>query len=110
VVSSYYSSADRPELPYWKLGFADTTLRLLGSDDFSPAVKAQAAEALTAALVDGTLRSRITDRVRLDEIVRAHELVEQGTDGRVVVEITQCRESASPATLKAPGSHARREI
>jgi NADPH2:quinone reductase len=88
VVSSYYSSADRPELPYWKLSFADTTLRLLGSDDFSPAVKAQAAEALTAALAEGSLRSRIAERVPLDEIARAHELVEQGTNGRVVVEIT----------------------
>ena len=46
VISSYYSSADRPTIPYWKLGFADTTLRLLGSDDFAPAVKAHAAQEL----------------------------------------------------------------
>jgi NADPH2:quinone reductase len=87
VISSYYSSADRPTLPYWKLGFADTTLRLLGSDDFSPDVKAHAAQELTAALVDGSLRSIIAERVSLADIARAHELVEGGVDGRVIVKI-----------------------
>jgi hypothetical protein len=71
VINSYYSSADRPTLPYWQLGFADTTLRLLGSDDFAPPVKADAAPALTAALLDGTLRSVIAARVPLTEVARA---------------------------------------
>jgi NADPH:quinone reductase len=87
VISSYYSSADRPTLPYWKLGFADTTLRLLGSDDFPPEVKSHAAQQLTTALVDGSLRSVIAERVPLTEIARAHELVERGVDGRVIVTI-----------------------
>jgi NADPH:quinone reductase len=87
VICSYYSAADRPALPYWKLGFADTTLRLLGSDDFPPAVKADAARELTAALLDGSLRSVIAERVPLSEIARAHELVERGVDGRVVVTV-----------------------
>ena len=90
VISSYYSSEDRPTLPYWKLGFADTTLRLLGSDDFPPEVKAHAARELTAALVEGTLRSVIAERVPLAEIARAHELVEQGVAGRVIVTISDC--------------------
>jgi NADPH:quinone reductase len=87
VISSYYSSADRPTLPYWKLGFADTTLRLLGSDDFAPDVKSHAAGQLTAALVDGSLRSVIAERVPLADIARAHELVEHGVNGRVIVTI-----------------------
>jgi NADPH:quinone reductase len=87
VISSYSSSADRPTLPYWKLGFADTTLRLLGSDDFPPDVKAHAASELTVALVERSLRSVIAERVPLADIVRAHELVERGVDGRVVVTI-----------------------
>lgn len=89
VISSYYSSADRPTLPYWKLGFADTTLRLLGSDDFPPEVKSHAAQQLTAALVDGSLRSVIADRIPLADIARAHELVEHGVDGRVIVTIDE---------------------
>lgn len=88
VISSYFSSADRPEIPYWKLGFADTTLRLLGSDDFSPEVKAVAARELTAALDDGALRTRIAVRVPLERIAEAHELVEGGVDGRVVIRIS----------------------
>jgi NADPH2:quinone reductase len=87
VISSYYSSADRPTLPYWKLGFADTTLRLLGSDDFSPAVKDHAARELTAALVESRLRSVIAERVPLADIARVHELVERGVEGRVIVTI-----------------------
>ena len=35
VIAAYASRADRPELPFWPLLFANVTLRLLGSDDFS---------------------------------------------------------------------------
>jgi NADPH:quinone reductase len=87
VICSYYSATDRPDIPYWTLGFADATLRLLGSDDFPPAVKADAAAQLTDALLDGALRSRIAERVPLQDIARAHELVEQGAGGRVILEI-----------------------
>jgi NADPH:quinone reductase len=87
VVCSYASSAERPAIPYWTLGFKDTTLRLLGSDDFPPAVKAEAARALTDALLDGSLRSNIAARYPLDQVARAHELVEAGAPGRVVLEI-----------------------
>jgi NADPH2:quinone reductase len=87
TISSYFSSADRPEIPYWKLGFADTTLRVLGSDDFAPAVKADAARELTDALTEGALRSTIAERVPLGDIARAHELVENGARGRIIVTI-----------------------
>jgi NADPH2:quinone reductase len=87
IICSYYSNADRPEIPYWKLGFADTTLRLLGSDDFSPAVKAEAAAELTEAVIDGSLRSQIAERLPLEQIVRAHEFIEAGARGRVIIEV-----------------------
>jgi NADPH2:quinone reductase len=87
VVCSYYSSSDRPAIPYWQLGFKDVALRLLGSDDFTPAVKAEAARALSEALVDGSLRSRIAARFPLEDIVAAHESVENGAGGRVVLTI-----------------------
>jgi NADPH2:quinone reductase len=89
VISSCFSSVDRPTVPYWTLGFADTTLRLLGSDDFAPAVKAQAAAELTAALGEGALRSPIAHRLPLEEIARAHELVEAGSPGRVLLELSR---------------------
>jgi NADPH2:quinone reductase len=87
VVCSYSSSADRPSMPYWAFGFKDTTLRLLGSDDFPSSVKETAARALTGALLDGSLRSDIAARFPFDEVVAAHELVEAGPPGRVVLEI-----------------------
>jgi NADPH2:quinone reductase len=63
------------------------TLRLLGSDDFTPAVKATAAGALTDAMVAGSLRSEIAARFPLEQIAGAHELVESGPPGRVVIDI-----------------------
>ena len=80
VISSYYSSADRPTIP-WKLGIADTTLRLLRSDVFPPAVNAHAAHELTAALHGGSLRSRIAARVPLAEIAYATNLLSGASTG-----------------------------
>lgn len=87
VISAYYSSADRPAIPYWKLAFADVSLRLLGSDDFAPAVKAEAARELTAALLEGGLRAAIALRLPLQDIALAHEQVERGTGGRVLLNL-----------------------
>jgi NADPH2:quinone reductase len=87
VVSSYFSTHPEPSIPYWELGFADITLRLLGSDDFRPEVKAHAPSELTDALVDGALRIPIAARLPLEQIAQAHELVEEGVAGRVVLEL-----------------------
>ena len=96
TISSYFSSAGRPQIPYWQLGFADTVLRLLGSDDFPPAVKAEAAAALTAALGEGALHSVIAARLPLDRIADVHEMIEHGAPGRVVIQLT---ESTAPQAL-----------
>lgn len=85
TVSSFATSSERPWLPYWDLAFKDVALRLLGSDDFRPEVKAGAAAALTEAMVEGTLRSTIVARLALEEIATAHEVVEAGAGGRVVI-------------------------
>lgn len=87
VISAYYSSADRPTIPYWTLGFADVSLRLLGSDDFPPAVKAEAAHELTEALLEGRLRAAIAQRLPLEKIAQAHEQVERGAGGRVLLSL-----------------------
>ena len=85
VISAYYSANDRPPIPYWTLGFADATVRLLGSDDFPPPVKAAAAAELTAALVEGKLTTPIGARLPLERIAEAHERVEQGGVGRTLL-------------------------
>jgi NADPH2:quinone reductase len=87
TISSFATSVEQPAIPYWTLGFADTCLRLLGSDDFAPIVKAHAAAELTDALVGNALQSVIAARVPLDRIAEAHEMVEAGVAGRVVIQI-----------------------
>lgn len=87
VISAYYSSADRPGIPYWTLAFADVSLRLLGSDDFAPAVKADAARELTSALLEGSLQATIAARLPLQDIAMAHEQVERGAGGRVLLNL-----------------------
>ena len=87
TIASYATSVEQPTVPYWTLGFADTCLRLLGSDDFAPPVKARAAAELTDALVGSALRSVIAERVPLERIAEAHELVEAGAGGRVLVQV-----------------------
>ncbi len=87
VISSYFSSDARPVIPYWELGFADITVRLLGSDDFPAPVKAEAAKQLTDALAEGVLSTRIAAVLPLDRIAEAHELVEAGSEGRVLVDL-----------------------
>lgn len=87
TIASYSTTSERPEIPYWALGFKDTTLRLLGSDDFPAEVKSGAAAALTEALVEGSLRSLIVARYPLEEIAEAHEALEAGAAGRILVDI-----------------------
>ncbi|MEU8866230.1 hypothetical protein AB0D23_34480 [Streptomyces umbrinus] len=87
TISSYYSADARPPTPYWPLGFADTNLRLLGSHDFAPEVKAHAAAELTAVLLDGSLRIAVSERLPLDRVAIAHEHVERGAPGRVLLRL-----------------------
>jgi NADPH2:quinone reductase len=88
VIAAYASRADRPEIPFWPMLFANVTIRLLGSDDFSTDVKSQAAADLTAAAAEGALRIPIGAVYQLSEIAAAHEHVDHGPrNGRVLVRI-----------------------
>ncbi len=87
VIASYAGRHDRPALPFWPLLFANVTLRLLGSDDFPPAAKQQAAADLTAAAADGALDVPIADPLPLDEIATGHDRVDAGGHRRVLLAI-----------------------
>jgi NADPH:quinone reductase len=90
VIAAYASRADRPEIPFWPLLFANVTLRLLGSDDFSAHAKQQVGEDLTAAAQVGALRIPVAPAHPLAEIAAAHDHVEHGPrDGRVVLSVPQ---------------------
>lgn len=88
VIAAYASRADRPEIPFWPLLFANVTIRLLGSDDFSAQAKAQAAADLTAAASQGALRIPVGAVYSLNDIATAHEHVDHGPrNGRILVRL-----------------------
>jgi NADPH2:quinone reductase len=87
VVAAYATRSDRTEIPFWPLLFNNVTLRLLGSDDFPTEAKRQAVRDLTAAAAVGALNIAIGDRYPLEDIAKAHDRVDAGGHGRVLVTV-----------------------
>jgi NADPH2:quinone reductase len=88
VIATYASRAERPEIPFWPMLFANVTLRLLGSDDFSADAKQEAGRDLTAAAQVGALRIPVAPVHPLAEVAAAHDHVDNGPrNGRVLVAI-----------------------
>ena len=87
VIAAYATRADRPEFPFWPMLFANLTIRLLGSDDFPPDAKRQAAADLTAAARDGELTFAVAEPLPLAAAARAHDLLEAGNRQRVLLAV-----------------------
>jgi NADPH2:quinone reductase len=88
VIAAYASPTPRTEIPFWPLLFANTTLRLLGSDDFPLRAKVQAGADLTAAAADGALHIAVAPSFALEDIAAAHQAVEAGApNGRVLLHL-----------------------
>jgi NADPH:quinone reductase len=88
VIAAYANRGDRAELPFWPMLFANVTLRLLGSDDFSTEAKEQAATDLIEAARAGALKINVAPAYPLSEIAAAHDHVDNGPrNGRVVLSI-----------------------
>jgi NADPH:quinone reductase len=60
---------------------------LLGSDDFPAAAKLQAADDLTSAAREGALSIPIAETLPLERIADAHDRVNAGGGGRVLLTI-----------------------
>ena len=87
-IATYATNAPTPTLPFWPLVFKNIQLFFLGSDDFPLEAKGEAARDLNSALEAGWQGFRISERVPLSEIARAHELVDHPAGpGRIVVMI-----------------------
>jgi NADPH2:quinone reductase len=91
VIAVYATRRDRPDFPFWPMLFANLTIRLLGSDDFPPAAKRQAAVDLTTAAREGALSIPSGDPLPLDRIAEAHDRVDAGTRKRVLLAIPSIR-------------------
>lgn len=89
-IASYATNRPNPVLPFWNLAFKNARLYFLGSDDFPPEAKRQAADDLSELLACGWTGYPIARVLPLDDIATAHELVEQGgQNGRVVLTLTE---------------------
>jgi NADPH:quinone reductase len=89
VIAAYATRSDRTEIPFWTLLFNNVTLRLLGSDDFPTEAKRQAARDLTAAAAVGALTVDVGARYPLAGIAQAHDRIDDGGRGRVLIDIPQ---------------------
>lgn len=76
-----------PKLPFYRMMFLDLLIRLVIVYAMPESAKQAAIADIDRALRDGQLQHRIAHVLPLNEIVRAHELIEQGGfRGCVVVE------------------------
>ena len=87
VIAAYATRAARTEIPFWTLLFNNVTLRLLGSDDFPDQARRQAVRDLTTAAAAGALTVEVGDRFALQDIAEAHDRVDAGGRGRILVTI-----------------------
>jgi NADPH2:quinone reductase len=87
VVVSYASEATDPTIPVRRLMTGNVTLRFVLVYNLTPAMLEHAVSDVTSALREGALRPLPEHRFALDDIAAAHDAVERGAVGKVLVEI-----------------------
>src|SRR6266849_4113696 len=87
-IATYATNVPLPETPVWQLVFVNARLFFVGSDDVPPNAKIEATQDINKALEAGWQGLDIGEIVPLDQIARAHELVERpAKPGRVLISI-----------------------
>jgi len=85
-IATYATSDAVPAIPFWLLVFKNVQIDFLGSDDFPPDAKAEAAQSINAMLAGGWPGFKIDKTLTLTDIAKAHEHLEQRSGaGRVVL-------------------------
>ncbi len=86
TISTYSSSQmAQPQLPFLQMMFMDLTIRMVIVYAMPEQAKEQAIADIESALRNDTLRHRLAHVLPFGEMVRSHELVEQGGCGGCVV-------------------------
>lgn len=86
TIATYSSTVVKePALPFLQMMFMDLTIRMVIVYAMPEAAKQQAVTETTAMLRNAQLKHRIAHTLPLDQIVLAHELIEQGGFGGCVV-------------------------
>lgn len=86
TIATYASTqVTEPKLPFYRMMFADLTVRMVLVYAMPEPAKQAAIADITAALANGALRHRVPHRLPLARIADANELVERGGQGGCVV-------------------------
>ena len=89
-IATYATNTPLPEIPVWQLVFVNARLFFVGSDDVPAEAKIEATGDINKALEAGWKGLDIAEIVPLDQMARAHELVEHPVkSGRVIVSVGQ---------------------
>ena len=87
-IATYATNEPSPLIPFWQLVFVNARIFFIGSDDVPLEAKSDAARAINHALEGGWQGLDIAEVIPLEEIARAHALVEHPSKaGRVIVSI-----------------------
>ncbi len=86
VIAAYSSDEPEPGLPFWPLVLLGATVRFVLVFAAQQG-HAEAIAGISAALSQGWLKSNVGRRLPLECIAEAHELVEAGGGGKVVLEL-----------------------
>jgi NADPH:quinone reductase len=86
-VVTYAAEPADPELPVRACMTANVTLRFVLLYGIPPAAFDQAARDITTALTDGKLTGLPVTRFALDDVAAAHDAVEAGALGKVLIEL-----------------------
>ena len=87
AIAAYSSDAEpEPILPFWPLVLLDATVRFVLVYATQQAHE-DAIAGISAALSQGWLKHNVGPRLSLERIAEAHELVEAGAAGKVVLEL-----------------------
>jgi NADPH2:quinone reductase len=85
-IATYATNDPKAPLPFWEMVFKNVQVNFLGSDDFPIEAKRAAAKDINAALEAGWTGFAIGERLPLEDIALAHELVSKPRrPGRVVI-------------------------
>jgi NADPH:quinone reductase-like Zn-dependent oxidoreductase len=89
TIATYSSMAvSEPTLPFYRMMFMDLNIRMVLVYIMPEAAKQQACKDISRWLQEGRLQHRVAHVLPLDQVARAHELIEQGGfRGCVVVRI-----------------------
>ena len=89
TIATYSSTVvPEPALPFRTMMFMDLTVRMVIVYAMPEEAKAQAVADTQAALIEGGLQHRIAETLPLDQMAKAHEIIEEGSvRGCVVVTI-----------------------